>query len=417
MPTLLQINVTLNAGSTGRLAEGIGRAALDAGWRSVIAYGRSARPSASESLRLGSPLGLFCHGLQTRLLDRHGQGSSRATRDLIDAMVHLRPDVVHLHNLHGYYLNVPMLFAHLRAARLPVVWTLHDAWPVTGHCAYFTFVACERWKSQCFSCPQQRIYPASWARDRSRPNHALKRRWFADMPNLRLVTPSRWLKGVVQESFLRPYPVEVIPNGIDLSVFHPVDPGPIRRKYALGSSRIVLGVASPWNIRKGLDSFVRLARDLPPDLRIVLVGLSPRQLRALPPGIVGIQRTENVEDLRALYSAADVLANPTKEDNFPSVNLEAMACGTPVVAFDVGGATEALDHLTGESIPPGDHEAWATAVARWAREGRSTRSDACVRRASTLFDERRQAKACVDLYGFGKTSASASDPLEDPPDT
>ena len=399
MPTLVQINTVVNYTSTGRIAEGIGKAALAAGWRSVIAFGRHPRPSASETIDLGDHSGTLLHVLATRLADRQGLHSRRATLRLVRALERLRPDVIQIHNLHGYYLDYRLLFRHLRAAGRPVVWTLHDCWPFTGHCCYFDVAGCGRWVSGCHHCPLTRTYPASFLADRSAANWCDKRRAFRDMARLHLVTPSRWLSCRVRESFLGGLPCTTIPNGIDLAVFRPTPADEVLRHFSLGGRQIVLAVASEWDPRKGLDHVVALRPLLPREtFDLVIVGVNAKQASRLPDGVIPIERTESTAVLAALYSRATALVNLTLADNFPTTNLEAIASGTPVVTYDTGGSPEAVDEGTGAVVPRGDVAAAARAIERIAAGDREAMRMRCRERAEVMFRIETHYERYLNLY-------------------
>ena len=398
--TLLQINSVVNTGSTGRIAEEIGQTAIAAGWRSIIAYGRNPRPSKSELIRIGNDWDVRLHGLRSRVFDDHGFGSRRATEAFIREAEKLAPSVVHLHNVHGYYLNIEVLFRWLAQSGVPVVWTLHDCWPFTGHCAYFSVSRCVRWKNGCFSCPQTRSYPASFVFDRSRKNWEQKRELFSSVKNMTLVPVSDWLAGIARESFLGDKKIHRIYNGVDTEIFSPkADMASVRKKYGLGDRFVVLGCASVWGERKGLADFVRLRERLPEkEFAIVIVGLAERQISAMPRGIVGIRRTESVEALAELYSAADLFFNPTYEDNFPTVNIEALACGTPVCTYRTGGSPEAVDGSTGFVVEQGDVDGVLAAIAEIRSRGKAAYSAACRARALACFDKRERWADYLALY-------------------
>ena len=340
---VFMINSVCGVGSTGRICTSIAAALQANGHECRIAYGRGAAPEPyrSYAMHMGSRWGVWLHGLCARVFDCAGFGSKAATRQLIREMTAYDPDVIHLHNLHGYYLDVETLFSYLKSAGKPVIWTLHDCWAFTGHCAHFDAAGCEKWRTQCGFCPERRSYPASLVLDRSASNFRRKRHAFSGLANMTLVTPSQWLARLAGASYLRGYPVEVIPNGIDTDVFRPAK-GDFRSRYHLGDRYIVLGVAGAWNRRKGLDDLVALAQMLGDGYAVVVVGLTQRQRKTLPPGVIGILRTENPTELAEIYTAADVLVNPTYEDTYPTVNLEAAACGTPVITYRTGGSVESV---------------------------------------------------------------------------
>ena len=399
MPTLVQINTVVNYTSTGRIAEGIGRAALAAGWRSVIAFGRHPRPSASETIDLRDHAGTAVHVMATRLADRQGLHSRRATRRLVRELERLRPDVIHLHNLHGYYLDYPFLFGYLRSAQKPVVWSLHDCWPFTGHCCYFDVAGCSKWVDGCHHCPLIHTYPASILADRSAANWADKQVAFRDMPRLHLVTPSRWLAARVAESFLGRHPCDTIPYGIDLATFRPLADGDLLQRFPLGSRHLVLAVASEWDPRKGLDQVIALRPLLSRDaFDMAVVGVTRKEAERLPAGIVPILRTDSTDELAALYSRATVFVNLTLADNFPVTNLEALACGTPVVTYDTGGSPEAVDAGTGAVVARGDVVAAAREIERIAQGDRAAVRTRCQERAAALFRLETQYERFVTLY-------------------
>ena len=390
MPKLLQINVTANWGSTGKIAENIGKLAIDNGWESNIAFSRGIPQSSSNLIRIGSKADMVAHGIQSRILDNHGLASVSSTKHFVDEIKKLGPDIIHLHNIHGYYLNYEILFDFLKNFNRPVIWTLHDCWPVTGHCAYFTYSKCVKWQTGCHDCMALGSYPKSFFRDGSKRNFRRKKNAFTGVNNLTLVPVSDWLKRQLEMSFLREYPITTIHNGIDLDVFSPTENVEKRDK-------MILGVASVWDKRKGLDEFVKLRGLLPDSYRITLVGLSKNQIKGLPEGIDALQRTENVQQLVKLYSEADVFVNPTLEDTFPTTNLEALACGTPVITYNTGGSPEAVDSETGFVVDYMDIYSLVEKIKFVCKEKPFT-SDACRDRAELLYDRKNSFKKYIELY-------------------
>jgi len=337
---VLQINTVCGVGSVGRIVRQIHEALREKGHESYIAYGR--KPLGCDgAIRIGGDLDVYFHVFLTRVFDLHGFGSKKATKKFLKIVEEINPDIIHLHNIHGYYLNIEVLFDFLKSFDKPVVWTLHDCWAFTGHCAYFLYARCDKWKTGCYSCPEKKSYPKSVFLDNSKSNYQRKRKTFSGVRNMTLVTPSQWLAGLVKESFLGDYPVQVIPNGIDTEVFKPTQSG-FRKRYGLDGKFLILGVANVWEKRKGFDYFLDLSKYLSDDEIIVLVGLSDERIKNLPNNIIGIKRTNSAKELAEIYTAADVFFNPTLEDNYPTVNLEAQACGTYVITFDSGGAKETI---------------------------------------------------------------------------
>lgn len=393
----LQINTTVNSGSTGRIAEEIGSLLLSKNHESFIAFGRKKNSSSSNLLRIGNLFDIALHGVKSRIFDRHGFGSPFATKILIRKILEIEPDLIHLHNLHGYYLNIEILFKFLKSYNFPIVWTLHDCWPFTGRCSYFSFVNCYKWKTRCFDCPNKYSYPRSWFLDRSKDNFNKKKQLFTGLNNLVLVTPSQWLADQLCFSFLNTYPKKILHNGIDLTLFRPVPYKEIKSKFGI-QGKMILGVANVWDKRKGLNDFIHLNRLINNDSVIVLVGLKKYQIKQLPKGIIGFERTERIEELAAMYSAADVFVNPTLVDNFPTTNLEALACGTPVVTYNTGGSPEAIDENTGIVVERGNIQELWHAVETILDKGKDHFKPECRKRAEQMFSSHERYNDYYQLY-------------------
>ncbi len=387
---VLFVNSVCAAGSTGRIFASLCRLLKERGEEALLCYGRGSGYRDIHAERIGSDPEVFCHVCLNRLTDHHEIGSKHATRQLIRHIEAWNPDIVHLGNIHGYYLNIPLLMEHLKRIGVPILWTLHDCWSFTGHCSHFTDVGCERWITGCHHCPKRHIYPSSIFFDRSRQVFDIKKRLFSGVDRLTIVTPSEWLAGCVRRSFLNGYPVAVLPNGIDTGLFSTDASSTFSHK----GKRLALGVAVPWDKRKGFDDFIALRKLLPEDWTIALVGVTEKQRRMLPEGIVGVCRTENAKELAGLYAAADVYVNPTYCDTFPTTNLEALACGTPVVTYDVGGSPESITKETGRVVKMGDVAALAEKTVEAAE---TVRPEDCRERAMQ-YDQRDRFAAYLSLY-------------------
>ena len=393
---LLLLNASANTGSTGRIAEEIGLLAQQSGSEVRFAYGRQAVNSRLPHIKIGGKWNVRWHGVVSRLFDAHGFGSRNATKALIKELEVWKPDIVNIHNLHGYYIHVGILFEYLKRVQIPVVWTFHDCWPFTGHCSYFDRYDCCKWETECHHCPNRKGYPESWFLDRSNMNFHRKSQLFNGLENLTIVTPSAWLAQHVSRSYLKGYPVKVINNGVDLKVFQPQINPEIFAKYSIESKPFVLGVASIWDRRKGLDDFISLRKSLPAYIQIVLVGLSKEQAATLPTGFTAIARTENQSELAALYSSASVFVNPTYVDNFPTTNIEALACGTPVITYRTGGSPEAVDAETGIVVEKGDVEGLKEAIETVVTKGKMYYSAKCRDRAVSLYNKGERYREYVE---------------------
>lgn len=455
---IAMINSVCGYGSTGRIMVDLAKTYMQEGHQCILAYGRGEVSEDVKKLmekeypgkyvfyRIGgkfAKVNNYIHGLESRLLDNHGFSSQAATRQFIEWLQQEKPDVIHLHNLHGYYINVEILFQYIKRSNIKVVWTLHDCWSFTGHCSHYNYAKCDKWKTGCEHCPQKKEYPVSFCVDASTKNYDEKKQIFTGVKDMTIITPSEWLKKQVEQSFLKEYPVAVIANGVDQSVFCRRSEDALKEKkhmemkcaqensdsdrkqnYQQKSLNVnskqklqkvykycVLGVASVWTQRKGLKYFASLAKRLPDNYEIVLIGLSQKQLDTLEQKkgaheylkkITGILRTESQQELADYYRKADVFVNPTLEDTFPTTNLEALACGTPVVTFDTGGSPEAVCdaggcvHKTMQScgaiVAKGNVKQLCLEVRRiceMAEEKKAEQRLRCVKRAQGYIKEER----------------------------
>ena len=350
---MLVINAVCGTGSTGRIATSIALEYEARGWEVKFAFGRD--PYVPETckkwaVRIGDTLSVRLHGILTRLFDRHGTGicSRLATKKFLKWAEAWKPDMVWLHNLHGYYLNYELLFAWLkRHPEIEIRWNIHDCWPYTGHCSHFQLTGCDRWKTGCFACPEKKEYPATFGLSAAKSNWERKKRAFTGVKNLTVITPSRWLADLTQQSFLGEYPIEIRKHPLDTSVFKPT-PSNFRERMRLKGKTIILGVASVWDRRKGLADFLVLhgllnSGKTDQTYSIILVGLTERQISSLPSGMIGISRTNSAAELAEIYTAVDWFFNPTYEDIFSMTNMEAAACGCKIATYDTGGAPEAIE--------------------------------------------------------------------------
>ncbi|MBR4838092.1 MAG: glycosyltransferase [Bacteroidales bacterium] len=393
MPKIVQINTALNCGSHGRIVEQISHVGAGRGFDTTIVHGaRYVNKSQFADIQTTTKNQERLNGMRSLLFDAHGLGLKCATKSLITKLEEIKPDIVHLHNIHGYYLNYQILFDYLAKSGVPVVWTLHDCWSITGHCSQFENYNCDKWKTQCHDCQYiMDWYPKSLI-DRSRRNFELKKQCFTSVKNMTIVPVSHWLEDKVKQSFLAKYPIKVINNGVDISSFRPSE-----ASGKISSNKfMILGVASNWDDDKGVQEFIKLSDNV--YYQVVMVGVKDELKQKLPKSIIAVSRTNNQQELAEYYSLADVFVNPTYKDTFPTVNLEALACGTPVITYKTGGSPESITPETGIVVDKGDFEQLCTAIEVVRKNGKHCYSDSCRERAVKFYNKDDRFKDYIDLY-------------------
>lgn len=387
---IVQINTTCGIGSTGKICVGISRVLSANGIENYVLCSRSN----------GDPSGIICsdyrhikiQALKSRFLGNYGFNNVIAARKMIAELERIKPDIVHLHNIHGHDCNIEVLFSYFKQKKTKLLWTFHDCWAFTAYCPHFTMMRCGKWRIQCAECVQKREF--SWLIDRSKELYDKKRALFEGL-DLTIITPSQWLEDLVKQSFLKDYPIHVIHNGIDLGIFKPYK-SDFRKVHNLEDKKIILGVAFDWGKRKGLDVFIELADRLPDNYKIVLVGTNDTIDKKLPDRILSIHRTQNQEELAQIYTAADVFVNPTREENYPTVNMESLACGTPVLTFQTGGSPEMLDNTCGAVVACDDVGALLDEIIRICTKMPYTVA-ACLEK-SREFDQTERFKEYLNIY-------------------
>lgn len=388
---VVQINATCGLGSTGKICESVSDLLNKSEIANWIIYS-TGNSVCSKGIKVDSDVYIKLQALYSRILGNYGFTSYWATKKIVRILDQLKPEIVHLHNLHSHNCNIGQLLDYLRKKRIKVFWTFHDCWTFTAYCPHFTMVECDKWKKECHNCPQLKKY--SWFFDRSKYLFNEKKKAFQGL-DLTIITPSQWLADLVKQSFLKDYPVKVINNGIDISIFKPTE-SDFRERYGLIDKKVVLGVAFGWGISKGLDVFIELARRLPENYRIVLVGTDDNVDKQLPANVISIHRTQNQKELAEIYTTVDVFVNPTREEVLGMVNIESLACGTPVVTFKTGGSPECIDESCGSVVPYGDVDAMEAEIRRVCEEN-LYQKNACVNRAKK-FDLNDRFKEYVNLY-------------------
>lgn len=388
---IVQINTSCGVGSTGKICVGISQVLTNNNIENYILY--SSKSNGYDlGIKCSNDMYIKCQAIKSRLFGNYGFNSKKSTRKIIEKLDEIKPDIVHIHNIHGHDCNLEMLFMYLKNNPIKVIWTFHDCWAFTGYCTYFDMVKCNKWKNYCERCSQRKKY--SWIYDNSKKIFEKKRQMFNGI-DLTIVTPSKWLADLVKQSFLKYCQVRVINNGIDLNVFKPYN-SDFREKYELFGKKIILGIAFGWDKRKGLDVFIKLAQRLQEGYVIVLVGTDYTIDKQLPSNIISVHRTQNQLELAKIYSSADVFVNPTREENYPTVNIEALACGTPVITFDTGGSPEIIDNTCGSVVKCDNIEELEKEIIRLCSNINYS-VEACLNRAKE-FDKNERFKEYLELY-------------------
>lgn len=394
---ILQINMVYGRGSTGIMAKLLSEQVISAGHEAYIAYDGYDIKTFENGYRIGNKWVYRIHAnLFAKYLDLEGRGSFFSTLGLCRWMDKIKPDIIHLHNIHGSYVNLSLLFKYINRNHVPVVMTLHDCWTMTGHCYHFESIGCDRWKSGCYDCPLHSIYPVSVGKDRSKKNYLWKKDLFNSVERMHIVSVSHFIDSVIAQSYLSNCNHSVIHNGIDVSVFTPIKTDLRKRLNIEEGKIIVLGVSSGWSKEKGLKEMIFLSQYN--RLQVIMIGVQRSLLTSLPNEIIALQRTESQKELAEYYSMADVFVNPTYNDSFPTVNLEALACGTPVVTYRTGGSPEAIDESTGSIVGRGDHAGLLNAVIEMASRDKRLVAMKCRKRAEMCFNQRVCYLPYMNIY-------------------
>ena len=388
---VVQINAVSGTGSTGKIVEDISNLLNEHNIENYILYSLG-NTNHNNSIKFASMPYIKFNALKSKILGNFGFNSIFSTHKLIGKLKNIEPDIVHLHNLHSHDVNVGILFKYLKKKNIKIIWTFHDCWAFTGGCTHFDYIKCEKWKDECNNCPRCKEY--SFLFDTSRKIFNKKKKC-VDGLDLTIVTPSNWLAELVKESFFKEYSVKVIHNGINLSIFKSTENN-FKEEYNIKDKYIILGVAFPWSARKGLDIFLKLSNMLDDRFRIVLVGCSKEQISQLPANIIGIEKTNNQIELSQIYTAADLFVNATREDTFPTVNLEALACGTPVLTFNTGGSPECIDNTCGVVVEKDDVDELYGGINSLFCNCISSQD--CINRAKNIFDAKDRYFDYLNLY-------------------
>ena len=388
---VVQINTTCSDGSTGKICVSISEILRDADVENYIIY-TARKSNFIYGIKCGNYVNKKMQALKSRIFGNYGFNSKKTTKQIIKQIEKIKPNIVHIHNIHGHDCDLGTLFTYLKKQKIKIFWTFHDCWAFTGYCTHYDMINCEKWQHVCNKCPQVKEY--SWFFDRSQVIFNKKKELFSDL-DLTIITPSEWLKEQVGKSFLKNYPVIVINNGINTSIFKPTQ-SDFQDKYNCNGKYIVLGVSFSWDYKKGLDVFVELANRMGNRYQIVLVGTNDEIDKKLPENIISIHRTQNQTELAEIYTAADVFVNPTREENYPTVNMEAIACGTPVVTFCTGGSPEIITGECGSVVKKDDIDALEKEIKRICIDNPYS-AEGCVK-YSKIFDSVKRYEKYLELY-------------------
>lgn len=397
---IFRITTEINRNSIGRTTEQLGIMVLEEGWESYIAFGRTDGISKSHKIQIGNKFSVYSHVLLTRLFDMHGYGSYFSTKKLVSELKRIQPDLIHLHDIHGYYINLGVLFKFLKQSGIPLVWTHHDCWAYTGHCGFYSEVGCSKWKVQCHNCPVTKEYPSSLFVDRSRKNFIYKKKLFTSIDRLYNVGVSQWICNELKESFLNKYPIKRIYNGIDTDIFKPCPENSeaIRKKYNLGDGILLTAVATAWIQRKGLSDYFELRKRLDSAYTLVFVGAPKDLSEKLPQGIIGIPRTNNIQELVNIYSASTIVMNLAGAESFGKTTPEGLACGIPSIVYNCTASPELVDSTTGAVLEKGDIDGIISAIEKISSWDRQETSERCRKRACELFSTKNNWPLYIDLY-------------------
>lgn len=397
---ILQINATYRIGSTGKIISDLNDILTQNGHEGYMlcAYALETKDNLYIMDNMRYPFNAKLNILKMRITGLNGYSKKKETIKALEWIDSIEPDVIHLHNIHGDWINLEYLFEYIKRKNARVIWTLHDCWAFTGRCSHFENYGCIKWKHECDACRNSNVYPITYFFDKSKKMFRDKKRWFSKIQNMELITPSEWLAELVSNSMLKEYPVTIIPNGVDTAVFFPREEG---SKYLEGleRKRLILGVANCWTEGKGLRKFIELDKIIDhEEFQIILVGLSKKQVKDIPKTIIPILRTNNQVELAKIYSQVDCYLNCSILETMGMTTVEAMACGMPVIVFDKTAIPETVGNGCGIIL---DSDCTIEEIYSAVKDICSTRwerKDKCISHVMCNFDKEKQYKKYLKLY-------------------
>lgn len=393
---VLQVNATYGLGSTGTIVRDLKECCEEHGIECYVAYALT-----DEKVERGYKIGNWffnkLHALLSRIAGKQAYFSYIPTLWFIHYIKKLQPDVVHLHNLHSNYINLPIFLKYLAKNNVRTIITLHDCWWYTGGCYYYTAAVCSKWLDKCGKCPKRFFETPAYFIDKSAEILNDKKKYLLAIPRLYFVGVSDWISNEARKSFLASKTIMTIHNGIDLSVFKPT-PSDLREKLGLTGKYVILGPASKWldPINSvALNYFIKVMRD---DEVLLLFGTLSSYVNGLSEKVKLYGYTKNRQELAALYSMADIFVNVSREDTLSLINVEAQACGTPIITFDATGPKETVDEENSLSVPVGNYERLYDCVqCIRLRAGDGTSSN-CREFISQKFSKTDKFKEYINLY-------------------
>lgn len=392
---VVQINGVSSTGSTGKIVSQLSDVMNAQGIENyIISSGYKEHNRAGNVFFCSSYWEVKLHQLIGTILGDSGFHSRLATCRAIRFIKKVNPDIVQLHNIYSYFLNVEVLLKYLKRNNIPTVWTMHDFWSITGHCTHFEAVGCNKWQTQCENCPQKHTFPYSRFWDRSKELYGRKKRLFENWSGLQIVTVSSWVRVNAEKSYFKDKKITVISNGIDLNAFYPEN---VQKPSAIQGKFVILSVSMGWGEKKGYCDLLDLSKMLREDEVIVLIGLTDKQIAELPPNIIGLKRTANIAELRAYYNFSDVYISASVEETMGLTVAEAMACGTPAIVYNKTALPELIGEGCGYVCEKGA-SCLREKIDLVRESKKSDYSEKCITHVRKNYDKEKQYSRYCKLY-------------------